>query len=759
MKEIRNRFYKKEYGIAIILAIIFVFLSIAFILYSGYLSKLETKKYISDTTNQAVNTIENAIEEKFGTLSAAAVYLDGKDFMNDEQYLMITDEALKENNSFVAVGFADLIGRCYWVGADDQIHRGHIRQEDHTEFYRAFSGKNALTGTIPAIPTAIPVNAYIVPIHSDGVVVGALFAADHEDILRKVAENTVYAGQGFIHIIKTNGDYVVRSNNPLRIENAEGIYDVKPPLTPGITRSILDNMARGKAGSFESSVYDHNRLIAYAPLNINNWYIFYVAVEDQVNAGLKNVITTAICAILLGIVLFFILVYLIHRSNKSNQIELEKLAYVDDLTGQRNLSKFIIDAETILKSSQNRSYSIWVGDIRRFKYVNDLFGRQTGDKLIKYFSDYLVEKLKNNEIMGRAGADIFALFKQYTGSEAWDIYFDEAQKHLNKFSQKYLMGYKILLCCGIYICHPCSESASVESMVGGANDARKALKKSGSESGFAFYTDAMREETLWKLEVEAEMEEALQNGEFKLYLQPKIDIQKQNAIMGMEALVRWDSHYKGIISPSRFIPLFEKNGFIVALDKYIFNEACRYYKENVLDCEWEHLVLSVNVSRISIMHPSFIKDYTDIKKKYDIPDGCLELEFTESIATDNIDQFGAIVSALHENGFLCSLDDFGAGYSSLNALMNLNVDVLKLDGKFFQFAADNIRREKLVRSIVAMAKELHIKTVAEGIDEDSQVTLLRDMGCEAIQGYYFSKPVSAEDFNAFIRNWPHPETI
>ena len=245
------------------------------------------------------------------------------------------------------------------------------------------------------------------------------------------------------------------------------------------------------------------------------------------------------------------------------------------------------------------------------------------------------------------------------------------------------------------------------------------------------------------------MEGAIERQEFRIFVQPKISIQNNNRIVGGEVLVRWDNPRKGTILPGQFISIMEREGKIILLDRYMFELSCKWLHE-YLQSGNPPINLAVNVSKMGILREDFVDYYGSIKEKYEIPDGLLELEFTETVMLSDDTVFNGLVSKLHERGFICSLDDFGAGYSSLNLLKNLSIDIVKLDIMFFRKSND-IRRERIVISnIINMAKELHIKTIAEGVEFTETVDFLKSAGCDIIQGYVFARPMPLEDFERLL---------
>ncbi len=739
---------RRIYIIAGVMGSIFVVLSIVVILYMGEMSNRETKDYIRKATDQTAYVIDGYISENFHILSASAVYVSGHDFKTDTRYLYRAQEALKENLSFLAVGFIDLNGNCLWVGSDNEIHTNTIIGQ-YENIQKALGGENVLSKTVHDAYLEADVNIYYVPIIENGAVVGALFGADEEESLKNIVSNTVFAGRGFAHIIDQNGDYVVRSDHPDRLIGAKGIFDVEPKLKPEIQSEIEKNLLLGNKGDYEATSYKTKGLLAYSPLSFNNWYVFYVAQKSQTTAGIRTMIVGSIAIIVSAVLLFFLLIYLIYYINKSNRMALEKFAFEDPLTGERNLSKFLIDAREILKQFPNDTFSLLYGDIKSFQVVNDQFGRDTGDFIIRKLSAYISGGMREHELFAHLGGDNFVLLKKHVGEVDFERVFQKAERDITMLSEKYLQG-KLEGRCGIYIFCPSKGNYTLLDMIDRANEARKRVRKTHGRMGYAIFTEEMQEQKRIEAEIESRMDSALRNREFKVFFQPKIDIQNNDRVMGFEALVRWRTPDKGMVSPGLFIPIFERNGFITKLDLYVFEEACRFYSEEMLSSFSRVPVMSVNVSRVSMLHSAFFERYTEIKNRYNIPDGLIELEFTESIAFEDHELFMNYVAALHANGFLCSLDDFGSGFSSLNVLMNLNIDVLKLDGSFF-LGQDNLRRTIIIKNIISMTKDLNIKIVAEGVENTAHVNELREMGCDAVQGYIFARPMDVRSFMNYYR--------
>ena len=246
------------------------------------------------------------------------------------------------------------------------------------------------------------------------------------------------------------------------------------------------------------------------------------------------------------------------------------------------------------------------------------------------------------------------------------------------------------------------------------------------------------------------MESALENREFRLFLQPKYDV-RHDTIDSAEALVRWFDTEKGDYKfPCEFIPLFETNGFIVKLDHFVYIEVLEYLSRASERGE-KVVPIAVNVSRVTATSPDFINFYVGNKKKYGIPDNFVTLELTESFAMEDYDKISTIISALHNSGMRCSIDDFGSGYSSFSILKQINVDELKLDSVFMKRGIDVKRDDKLLATIIDLAKSMGMSVVQEGVETKEMFDKVVAMGCNVIQGYYYAKAISLEEFKIFIK--------
>lgn len=406
----------------------------------------------------------------------------------------------------------------------------------------------------------------------------------------------------------------------------------------------------------------------------------------------------------------------------------------DILTNVYNKEYFLSEVEYILQENPDKKYDLICFDIDRFKLINDLYGTAGGDRLLQYIAKvYSDICMQYHWIIGRLHNDVFVILME-RGSMSYEELTTAVSRQLESVS----VNVKIVLSFGIYPITDCHLSASV--MCDRALMTSKSIK-GNYETTYKIYQDVLRQNIMDEQTIINEMENALVNHEFVPYYQPKYNIET-GSIIGFEALVRWIHPQKGIIPPNQFIPLFESNGFISQVDFCIWEQVCQDLRR-LLDKGYYVMPISVNVSRIEL--------YLNIKEKllylldkYNVPIELLRLEITETAYTNNPEQLIEVVDKLRKQGFSILMDDFGSGYSSLNMLKEVPVDVLKIDLNFLQDLQTSGKSEKILESVLIMSRKLSLSVIAEGVETKEQIDFLRSIGCLRAQGYYYSRPVTRQ---------------
>ena len=439
--------------------------------------------------------------------------------------------------------------------------------------------------------------------------------------------------------------------------------------------------------------------------------------------------------------------------SNSKKISLYNLAYIDPFTGLGNYYYFCKEGSKFIQNKTMPKY-ILILDIEKFRAFNSYYGHDTGRELIIQLAKRLVQILKDyNNIICRFSNDIFAILIETIENlnNIADNLFNSL-RHIEVNEEIYNI-YPII---GIY---KIKKNENILLAIDKAMTAHDEIIGDYNKK-YNMYSEETEAVILEEQKIEEIMEEALENGEFKVFYQPKIDI-KTNKITSCEALVRWFREGR-VISPNKFIPLFEKNRFIIKLDKYIFQKACediqyinkllkeknclKNYNPKTKCNNSSFITASINISKEHFAYDNFIMEYYDMVKQTNVPRELIELEITESASVYKGIDLKQITKDMKQKGFTIALDDFGTGYSSLNMLQDLSIDVLKIDKSFI----DRIDESNLVKYIIDMAKDFNIKTVAEGVETKEQVDILKNMGCDMAQGYYYAKPLSRDDFVEYL---------
>lgn len=425
---------------------------------------------------------------------------------------------------------------------------------------------------------------------------------------------------------------------------------------------------------------------------------------------------------------------------KLNGVVVDYLATYDELTGIYNKQAFYAKTKEMLLDNPDKNFDLLRINIERFKVLNDLFGESTGDKLLRYIGKFLKEINLPLCVSGRLYADNFVVCYEAGKGDSRRMI-----NTLQMVADSFAINNRTILSFGLYRID--DKTLPVSVMCDRANMALWKAK-GNFKNPYCEYDEKMRQQVLKEQKIINAMEMAIQNKEFTLYLQPKYNIEK-GTIIGAEALVRWISLENGFISPGDFIPVFENNGFVYEVDKFIWEESCRYLRK-WLDEGREVHPISVNVSRIDLYDPKLVQHLVDLREKYQLPSQYLELEITESAYTEDPEQIITITRQLREAGFVILMDDFGTGYSSLNMLKDIQIDVLKLDMGFLKSSDYSAKGGNILTAILKMAESLKMQTIAEGVETKEQVEFLKSIGCKYVQGFYYSKPLPVGEFEKLI---------
>lgn len=421
---------------------------------------------------------------------------------------------------------------------------------------------------------------------------------------------------------------------------------------------------------------------------------------------------------------------------KVQLLELSRKIGEDPLTHLYNREKFCTAAAELMQKNSDVKYAIVYLDISHFKVVNDLCDIETGNLVLKTAGACFAHYTKDRGICARLEADHFAICMPLD-----ELKMDELISAVDEDMQMLVLPHTILFYAGVLPVE--NVFLPVDQMCDRAHMALSTVKDNYRKR-YAFYDDKMRERMMDEQMILREMEYAIEQKQFTIYLQPIYSTVKQ-CDTSAEALVRWTHPTEGMISPDRFIPLFERNGFIARLDHYVWEEVCRLLADERAKLG-RVVPVSVNVSRLDFYDENLLDFFLGLMKKYDLEPWMIKLEVTESAYTDNPQQIMKTMKRFQEAGFKFLMDDFGSGYSSLSMLRNLPVNILKIDMKFVQEIVTSYRAAKIMEHIVQLAHDIKMDVVIEGVETKEQVEFLQDIGCDEIQGYYFSRPLPRDEY-------------
>lgn len=430
----------------------------------------------------------------------------------------------------------------------------------------------------------------------------------------------------------------------------------------------------------------------------------------------------------------------IARSQVSFYEKMQHLSQHDPLTGIYNRGKMFAVTQQMLAEYPELRFVFLRIDVDRFALFNASFGEAQGDELLKYLAALLQQASEGFKVstFGRMNADVFCVCIPYVGDRgvlgAW---VDAIQRKLADYRHDYLLEVSVGACVVD------DASLAIEELYFRASmGAQKCKNQYATHLGF--YDEAAGAQAAREITITNEMQTALAQNQFVVYLQPKIRLSTDSAC-GAEALVRWQHPVRGLVPPSAFIPVFERNGFIARLDRYVWERVCQMLR-SWTDAGRDPFPVSVNISRISLYNPKLVEVMLELVERYQLPPALLQLEVTESAYMTNPELMRETISALRAAGFTILMDDFGSGYSSLNMLKEINVDILKVDMKFLPVQGELEKGEIILASVIKMANWIGMRVVVEGVETRKQRDFLEGTGCDCVQGYYYAKPMPQQEY-------------
>ncbi|MCC0729921.1 GGDEF domain-containing protein [Clostridioides sp. ZZV14-6048] len=698
------------------------------------ISNKQTKNYLNDVSTQIVSNVDNQIEFILSDLRLMADFI--KQYEGDSRYDYLAKR--KTSYEYSDIGIIDLKGEAEFLSGKK------LDLENTVSYKKGIEGKE-YTELIESLDVVL----YSVPIFDDKHEVSSiLVGVSQKESVNNILSIDSFNGEGTIEIVNTKG-------KPLFIgKNSELIKDISHKYRGAINEhwvpKMMDDFKSEESGEIIiTSSKNVKCLLTYHPVtkDLNDWYFVLIVPEEAVLGELNKLNIFTIIMTFIIIFIIGIITWILYTIRRKYIKQIEDIAYLDNITNGINSTKFSMLIKPLISKSPDSTYMMIAINIKDFKLINDCFGSEKGNNALKYIYNVLEKNIINDEeFVCRHDADLFYLFiKNRAVLEVLELLY-KIENEINYFNKDKENPYFLRISVGIYTIENHNEDLiTIQDHV---NTARKSFNKT-HKSDFNFYSDIEKNRLIFEKELSNLMEKGLADKEFFICLQPKVDI-KTGKIRGAESLVRWNSVEKGMIYPSDFVPLFEKNGFICELDLYVLEETCKLISKWIKECK-ELLIISVNVSRQHLKDKLFLEKYEMICNKYNVPTWLIDLELTESIFLESPEAID-VIDDIHSKGFKCSIDDFGFGYSSLGILKDFKVEIIKLDRSFFVNKNDIERGKIVVESVIELSRRLGMKVIAEGIEEVEQVHFLKSIGCDYIQGYVFSKPLSISEFEEFTYN-------
>lgn len=547
-----------------------------------------------------------------------------------------------------------------------------------------------------------------------------------EGAIRNLVDADIYVPENMAELISVDstGKQFKFNNEELVELPMQGNMEFKMPKFSG------ENWIQDEVFGFDLVfVYPSDQRTGYVAV----LYRFSLCTEDYIFA---LVISVTICILFLLLMIYHIVSTIRLLVNRRCAYD---ALYMDMVTGGDNDMAFYRKAEKLIRKNkkQKLNYAVIHLRLEKYKGLVTCYGVDWGESLVEALYNEIKTLVGKTEVLGHMENGDFGLLLQY-----------DKENELNarmKGLTLMLVGdhpdQKLYFSVGI--CPVEGTEASPKTLYNNASVARSLIRDENAGE-IKWFTESLAEAQKWERKVEGEMENAMREGQFEMYLQPKYTTGSET-VGGAEALVRWNHPTEGLISPGRFIPIFEKDGFILTLDDFMIGELAKYQAKWIAEGK-EVFPISVNVSRAHFMMPDLAEHIRDIVDRYQVPHNVIELELTESAFFDDKKTLIGIVRKMREYGFPISMDDFGSGYSSLNSLKEIPLDVVKLDAEFFRGEGNDDKGRIIVSETIDLAKSLGMHIVAEGIETREQVDFLKEKDCDLIQGFYFAKPMPVGAF-------------
>lgn len=760
---IESKLQKKLRGAVLQVSVVTVFLLVCGGLLFSHLQDVQKAAVRSQVVAEAEeyrSRIRKQLQSDFQILTSLSVFIEEP--ADEEGWSRLAEQLreAKQGNGFLSMAFYDRDLRGIICTTDREpltnAPLAELDLEAQNAVTLALDGTPSVSRMFQSTISQQRVFAYSVPVYTDGTVIGVLSATDHIDIFSDILSgDTVLGGGGYIHLIGSDGSFLVRSSNTIVKTNADTIYD-GPYLSDSSAREVREAMSEQER-VFSTFTYEGRSYpFLLEPVGLNGWYLFCVDTgEGLASASADSSLTIGVLFALVLLLVLFLMVRGYRLLRNYNQ-ELRRLAYCDQLTGAENAVRF---HQRLVEALGTGGGSVATLSIRQFPFITEIFGKERANRLLCQIKEITDRHLREGEFFCRDSGDVFYLFLRNAEPEPVRSRLEELIQDLEQSTEISRLDYQLAFYCGVVSSAASGDpEAAADHLLTSVLFALDRARGGHTSTIWFFDTELHKKEELENY-IESHMHQALLDGEFQMFLQPKKDLHS-GELAGAEALVRWRTSGGRMIFPDQFIPLFERNGFCVKLDLYMVERACRQIR-SWMDRGIAPIPISVNQSKRLFFEPNYVQSLTELARTYGVPPRFLTLEILEGLALENVDALNEKIVQLQSVGFRISLDDFGSGFSSLNTLGKLRIDELKLDRGFLLgiSSQEQARVRLILKEIVRIARQLSISTVAEGVETAEDERLIREIGCDLGQGYLYSRPVSADDFDAAFMQSPPPRRL
>lgn len=702
-------------------------------IYYNYLDDLvdsEVQRHLGEINNQIKNDLNKQIQSKLNILYTYSKFmpvtsnvLDEKNFeyfnyelskIDIDSFVICNDKGLGITNSNETIYYGNELFFKEGINGFDHVSTLYSNKQDKRSY-----------------------NIFSIPIYSNNKVTGVLGVKIYSEETFKIIDRDLYDGKAKTYILDDTGTIIVDNRNKKINSNVIEILSATNDnkKIDSFTKALSSN----KTSVTKLNIEGENTYLALSPLeNKNKWYLVTKIDSTYASEDFLDLFSYGYYLMLLVITILGGVTLFIAKKEESSNNEISSLAYYDPNLNCPNINKFLIEVDKLLKKSRN--YAIIELDLCNFKLVNEMFGYEEGNKILANLVNILETNLNDQETYAREYDDCFVMLLEFNSEFELLKRLQIIDKLISNYTNKNLEHYELNIAWGIY---PVTEGyVPINQMIDKASVSRKS-NKNPRRSSFTFFDENMKKKIEEEMTFELTMKKALKDGDFTIEIQPIVNPRNSKAYAG-EALVRWIKNDE-FFYPYKFIKIFEKTDLIYDLDTYVLELVCkeaRSFKNNKI----ANVTLSLNMSYISICNNNFITDLKHILSKYALSGKDIAIEIDENSVFENYNILSKQVDKLNALGIKIYLDNFGVGYSSMNLLKDLKIDLLKLDKSFLVNSYDSNRCKILLDNIIEMAHNMGIKVVIEGVDTDEHYEFVKGFECDYVQGFYYSNPIDTTSF-------------